>query len=101
MCVTAWLVGDLRFSGDLKVRQYVCSGVREDGRAVNLTWAIGWTSAAMLGTGCGTGAIETWLVKSYLVQVLLLDHRLKIKNWGPTLMLVRAQAVLSAELFRS
>jgi hypothetical protein len=30
------------------VRQYVCSGVSEDGRAVSLTCAMGWTSAAML-----------------------------------------------------
>jgi hypothetical protein len=80
MCVTAWLVGDLRFSGDLKVRQYVCSGVREDGRAVNLTWAIGWTSAAMLRTGCGTDVIETWRAESYPNQVLVLNLLSKIKN---------------------
>ena len=60
MCVTPWPVGDLRLSGDLKVRQYVCSGVREEGRAVNLTWAMGWTSAAMICAGCGTGVSETW-----------------------------------------
>ena len=80
MCVTAWLVGDLRFSGDLKERQYVCSGVREDGRAVNLTWAIGWTSAAMLKTGCCTDVIETWRAESYSDQVLVLDVHLKSKN---------------------
>lgn len=52
ICVTPWDVGDSLLSGDLKVRQYVCSGVSEDGRAVSLTCAIGCTSAAMFHRGC-------------------------------------------------
>jgi hypothetical protein len=52
MCVIPCEVGDRRFSGNLKVRQYVCSGVSEEGRAANLTCAMAWTSAAMLKFGC-------------------------------------------------
>ena len=47
MCVAACFVGDAKFKGDLKDRQYVCSGVTEECRAGNLSWEIGWTSAAI------------------------------------------------------
>ena len=34
--------------GDLKLRQYVCSGVKEDGRAGSFVCAMGCTSAAIM-----------------------------------------------------
>lgn len=48
MCVIAWEVGEVRFIGDLNVRQYVCSGPNDEGLAGNLTGATGCTSAAIL-----------------------------------------------------
>lgn len=56
------------------MRQYVCSGVREDGRAVNLTWAMGWTSAAIVKVGHGVGAIETWYATKLCLRLRIHDR---------------------------
>lgn len=48
MWVIALFVGEGMFKGDLKDLQYVCSGVKEEGRAGSFVCAMGWTSAAIV-----------------------------------------------------